>query len=456
MKLKFKFVILIITFGLYGIFLNLSSVGASSTDSVSILERLMKGEKEYTGTRISLDLKDADLPNVLRLFADVAKVNILVTEEVKGKVTLRLINVPWDQALDIILVTNNLGMEWVGNVIRISTLERLQKEKEARAQTKVAEEAIKPISTELIPVSYSKASDLVPKVKDLLSSRGSVVVDERTNTLIVKDVEERILMVKELINRLDSQTPQVLIDAKIVEATTEFKRELGISWGGAYNTSYEGDKVSISGASEGTMKQSGTSDYLLNLPATVGIGSGGAVDFYIGNIGRFFEAKLSAMEQKGLGEVISSPRIVTLDHTEAYIEQGIRIPYLKLTTEGTVSTEFIDATLKLTVTPHVTANGHIKLDIECSKETPDWSRIVQGQPTVKKSRAKTQLMVRDGEVIVLGGIYEYSKTGSTQGVPGLKDLPLIGWLFKNKTKAEDRKELLIFITPRILTPMAKN
>uniref|UniRef100_A0A7C2P4S2 Secretin/TonB short N-terminal domain-containing protein n=1 Tax=candidate division WOR-3 bacterium TaxID=2052148 RepID=A0A7C2P4S2_UNCW3 len=158
MKLKFKVVILIITFGLYGIFLNLSSVGASSTDSVSILERLMKGEKEYSGTRISLDLKDADLPNVLRLFADVAKVNILVTEEVKGKVTLRLLNVPWDQALDIILVTNNLGMEWVGNVIRISTLERLQKEKEARAQTKVAEEAIKPVSTELIPVSYSKAS----------------------------------------------------------------------------------------------------------------------------------------------------------------------------------------------------------------------------------------------------------------------------------------------------------
>jgi len=152
--------------------------------------------------------------------------------------------------------------------------------------------------------------------------------------------------------------------------------------------------------------------------------------------------------------VISSPRVVTLDHTEAYIEQGIRIPYLKYTTEGTVSTEFIDATLKLTVTPHVTADGHVKLDIECAKETPDWSRLVQGQPTVKKSRAKTQVMVKDGEVIVLGGIYEYAKANQTSGVPLLKDMPLLGWLFKSKAKSEERKELLIFISPKIVTPLA--
>lgn len=420
-----------------------------------IFENLMQGETQYKGSRITLDLKDADLQNVLRLFSEVAGVNILVTDDVKGRITLKLVDVPWDQALDIILRTNNLGMEWVGNVIRISTYERLQKEKEARAKTEVAEEAVQPVLTELIPVSYSKASDLVPKVKDLLSPRGSVAVDERTNTLIVKDTQDRIAKVKELVLKLDSQTPQVLIDAKIVEASTDFRRELGISWGGKYDTTYRGDRVGASGASEGTMKESGTADYLVNLPAAVGAGSGGALDFYIGALGsRFFEAKLSAMEEKGLGEIISSPRVLTLDHTQAEIQQGVRIPYQKIEDEE-LEIEWIDATLRLTVTPHVTADGHIKLEIECAKETPDWTRTVQGNPTIKTSNAKTQVMVKDGEVVVIGGIYEYSKSNSTAGVPGLKDLPLLGWLFKSRTKTEDRRELMIFITPKIVSSMAQ-
>jgi len=428
-----------------------------ASSSKEILDDLIKGEVRYKGQRVSLDLKEADLPNVLRLFSDIAGVNVLVTDDVKGRITLRLMDVPWDQALDIILKTNNLGMEWVGNVIRISTLERLQKEKEARAKTVEAAEIVQPVVTELIPVSYGKASDLLPKAKELLSPKGGITVDERTNTLIVKDIPERIERIRGLVSQLDSQTPQVLIDAKIVEATTDFRRELGISWGGRYSYSQGTNppKDVISGGSEGTMKISQKEDYLVNLPAAVGLGAGGAIDIYK-TFGSFLEleARISALESKGLGEVISSPRVVTLDHTEAYIEQGIRIPYLKYTTEGTVSTEFIDATLKLTVTPHVTADGHVKLDIECAKETPDWSRLVQGQPTVKKSRAKTQVMVKDGEVIVLGGIYEYAKANQTSGVPLLKDMPLLGWLFKSKAKSEERKELLIFISPKIVTPLA--
>lgn len=418
-----------------------------------VVERLIEGKKVYTGKRITLDLKDADLANVFRLFADVSGMNILVTDDVKGRITLRLVDVPWDQALDIILETNNLGMEKVGNVIRISTLVRLQKEKEAKAKTKKAKETLEPLVTELIPVSYSKASELAPKVKDLLSPRGSVTVDERTNTLIVKDVAVKVEKARQLVAKLDTQTPQVLIDAKIVEAATDFKKELGLAWGGRLNTSWGGDESRISGDVGGTMKESGKSDYIVNLPASVGVGSGGALNLFVGNLpARFFEIKLSAMEEKGLGKIISSPRVTTLDHKEAFIEQGVRIPYLKLTEEGTVSTEFIDATLKLTVTPHVTADGHIRLEIECSKETPDWSRQVMGQPTVKKSKAKTEVMAKNGEVVVLGGIYEYTKTGGTHGVPGLKDIPLLGWFFKNKTKSEEKRELMIFITPRIVTP----
>jgi len=418
-----------------------------------LVERLMGEEKVYTGKRISLDLKDVELPNVFRLFADISGMNILVTDDVRGRVTLRLVDVPWDQALDIILETHNLGMEKVGNVIRISTLQRLQKEKEARAKAVKAKETLEPLVTELMPISYSKASELAPKVKDLLSPRGSVSVDERTNILIVKDVREKVEEARELVRRLDSQTPQVLIDAKIVEASTEFKKELGISWGGRINASWGGDEARLSGGTEGTLKEAGTTDYVVNLPAAVEVGEGGALNLLVGNLpARFFEVKLSAMEKEGLGKIISSPRVTTLDHKEAYIEQGVRIPYLKLTEEGTVSTEFIDATLKLTVTPHVTADGHVRMEIECSKETPDWSRQVMGEPTIKKSKAKTEVMAKNGEVVVLGGIYEYDKTGSTHGVPGLKDIPLLGWFFKKKTREQTKRELMIFIAPRIVAP----
>ncbi|RLA94122.1 MAG: hypothetical protein DRG69_05850 [Deltaproteobacteria bacterium] len=419
----------------------------------SLVERLMGEEKVYTGKRISLDLKDVELPNVFRLFADISGMNILVTDDVRGRVTLRLVDVPWDQALDIILETHNLGMEKVGNVIRISTLQRLQKEKEARAKAVKAKETLEPLVTELMPISYSKASELAPKVKDLLSPRGSVSVDERTNILIVKDVREKVEEARELVRRLDSQTPQVLIDAKIVEASTEFKKELGISWGGRINASWGGDEARLSGGTEGTLKEAGTTDYVVNLPAAVEVGEGGALNLLVGNLpARFFEVKLSAMEKEGLGKIISSPRVTTLDHKEAYIEQGVRIPYLKLTEEGTVSTEFIDATLKLTVTPHVTADGHVRMEIECSKETPDWSRQVMGEPTIKKSKAKTEVMAKNGEVVVLGGIYEYDKSGSTHGVPGLKDIPLLGWFFKKKTREQTKRELMIFIAPRIVAP----
>ncbi len=207
------------------------------------------------------------------------------------------------------------------------------------------------------------------------------------------------------------------------------------------------------GGTEGTLKEAGTTDYVVNLPAAVEVGEGGALNLLVGNLpARFFEVKLSAMEKEGLGKIISSPRVTTLDHKEAYIEQGVRIPYLKLTEEGTVSTEFIDATLKLTVTPHVTADGHVRMEIECSKETPDWSRQVMGEPTIKKSKAKTEVMAKNGEVVVLGGIYEYDKSGSTHGVPGLKDIPLLGWFFKKKTREQTKRELMIFIAPRIVAP----
>ncbi|UCC66563.1 MAG: type IV pilus secretin PilQ, partial [Deltaproteobacteria bacterium] len=343
---------------------------------------------------------------------------------------------------------NNLGMEKIGNVIRIAPLDRLRKEKEARAKAIKAKEELEPLVTELIPVSYSKGADLATKVKDLLSARGSVTVDDRTNTLIVKDIGVNVEKAKDLVQKLDAQTPQVLIQAKIVEANTSFARELGISWGGSVTEDHTADNVhwEATGAASG--------DFVVDIPADVGLGSGGALEFLIGNIPntKFLRVKLSALEETGEGRIISSPRVTTLDHTEAYVEQGLRIPYLKITEEGTVTTDFIEANLKLIVTPHVTADGHIKMEIKASKDTPDFTIQVQGVPAIDKKEAKTEVLVKDGEVVVIGGIYTYDKSTGIDAVPFFYKIPLLGWLFKKQSKNEDQRELLIFISPRILQP----
>jgi len=406
-------------------------------------------EKVYTGKKITLDFKDADIDNILRLFAEVSDLNIITTEDVKGTVTVRLVDVPWDQAFDIILQSKNLGVERIGNVMRIAPLERISAERKLRAEAGKATEEIQPLITELIQVSYSTAADLAPKVKDLLSGRGTVTVDDRTNALIVKDIQVNVATAKELVRMLDAQTPQVLIQAKIIEANLEFGRELGIQWGG----SFEGSN------SNGTISGSGDSpaggDWAVNLPAAAGAGAGGAIEFAIANLAntRYLQARISALEEKGQGKVISSPRITTLDHTEAYIQQGLRVPYIKLTEQGTPTTEFIDANLKLQVTPHVTADGHIKMELLVAKDAPDYTnKDIYGTPAIDKKEAKTEVLVKDGDVVVIGGIYTYEKTGSTSAVPLFYKIPLLGWLFQKKSKDDNKRELLIFIAPRIVQP----
>jgi type IV pilus assembly protein PilQ len=404
-------------------------------------------EKVYTGKKITLDFKDADIDNILRLFAEVSDLNIITTEDVTGTVTVRLVDVPWDQAFDIILQSKNLGVERIGNVMRIAPLERISMERKLRADAAKATEELEPLTTELIQVSYSTAAELASKVRGLLSSRGSVTVDERTNTLIVKDIQANIMNAKDLVRILDAQTPQVLIQAKVIEANLDFGRELGIQWGGSFQQ--PGDPAStVAGDSPAG------GDWAINLPAAVGSGAGGAIEFAIANLTntRYLQARISALESKGQGKIISSPRVTTLDHTEASIEQGLRIPYLKLTEEGTATTDFIEANLKLTVTPHVTADDHIKMELTISKDTPDQSIVVQGVPSIDKKEVKTEVLVMDGEVVVIGGIYTYTKTGTVDAVPLFYKIPLLGWLFQKRTKDDTKRELLIFIAPRIVQP----
>jgi type IV pilus assembly protein PilQ len=410
------------------------------------------GEKVYTGRKISLDFKDADIKNILRLIAEVSNFNIITSDDVSGKITMRLVDVPWDQALDVILQSRNLGMVQVGNVIRIAPRETLNKEQQALLESKRAKEKLEDLVTELIPVNYATAKDIVPQIKGILSERGDVKVDERTNILIIKDIPKNISSIKELVKVLDKKTPQVLIEARIVEANLTFQRELGVKWGFQLG----GGKATAGGGIESSTLGETTRE-IVDLPAVARTGAGtgtataGIIEFLFsrGTIQQL-DFAISAHENKGDVKIISSPKIATLDHKEAYIEQGLRIPYIKYTAEGTATVDFIEANLKLTVTPHVTNDGHIKLSIKVKKDAPDTSIIVLGTPSIDKKEAVSEVLVRDNGVVAIAGVYSISKSDGKEGIPLLNKVPLLGWLFKREAKEDARKDLLIFISPKII------
>ena len=421
--------------------------------------------KKYKGRRISLDFKDADIHNILRLIAEVSRLNIVTSDEVSGEVTVRLVNVPWDQALEIILKTKGLGQEREGNIIRIAPLTVLEKEKEMALARKKAEQKLEPLKVRLIPVNYGKAEDLVSQVKDLLSDRGTASVDSRTNVIIVKDIVDVLVKAEGLIARLDTQTPQVLIEARIVEANSDFKRDVGIQWGFDYSqSSANGNPTGLmfpnnwgvrGGADDTRNDVRGTSSvpsYVVNLPAAAGGGTGGALGFLFGSVANTFNLslRLSAAEREGKIKIVSSPRITTLDNKTAKIQQGVSIPISVVSASG-VSTVFVDASLELSVEPHVTADGSIMMKVQATKNEPDFSRTgALGDPTILKKEAQTEVLVRDGETTVIGGIYTRKSAENEWGVPLLMHIPILGWLFKAHGVSDERTELLIFLTPRIV------
>ena len=408
--------------------------------------------KTYTGQKLSLDFKDADIKNILRLIAEVSNLNIIAGEDVSGKITMRLVDVPWDQALDVILQARSLGMTRVGNVMRVAPVDKLKKEVEEELSAKRAKEKLEDLMTDLIPVNYALAKEIVPQIKSVLSERGDVKVDERTNILIVKDIAKNIVEAKNLVKALDTKTPQVLIEARIVEANINFQRELGVIWGFQAG----GGRATVGGGLPSTTLGTPTRE-VVGLPAIArsGVagtsGTAGVIEFLFsrGTIQQL-DVAISAHENKGDTKIISSPKIATLDNKEASIEQGLRIPYLKLTTEGTVTTDFIDANIKLTVIPHVTSDGHVKLNIKVKKDAPDQTIVVQGVPSIDKKEAITEVLVRDDGVVAIAGIYTIDKSEGAEGIPLFSKIPILGWLFKREAKQDNRRDLLIFISPKIL------
>lgn len=400
--------------------------------------------KVYTGQKISLDFQDADIRHVFRILHEISGKNFVIGNDVKGRVTLKLDNVPWDQVLDLILGMNKLGCVEEGNVVRIarlSTLEAENKAFQARAEAEQAAKELEPSVTAYISINYADASSIKTHLDEIKTDRGKVTIDERTNMIIMKDIQAVIDDATEVVKMLDVVTPQVMIEARIVEANTDYSRELGVQWGGTYERDW----------GEGTYGFAGAvgNNWAVNLPPagpTSGIGFSFArtTDPII-----TLDANLQAMEAEGKGKVISSPRVLTLDNKAAYIEQGVEIPYQVLE-EGSYSLKWAKAVLKLEVTPHITMDRRIAMKIVAKKDAPDWSRTVQGAPAINKKETGTELLVNDGDTIVIGGIIIKEESLSRKGVPGLSKIPLIGWLFKSHSKIEEERELLIFVTPTIV------
>ncbi|MES0350659.1 MAG: type IV pilus secretin PilQ, partial [Desulfobacteria bacterium] len=402
--------------------------------------------KVYTGQKISLDFQDADIRNVFRILHEISGKNFIIGSDVQGKVTLKLDQVPWDQVLDLVTRMNRLGVSVEGNIVRIAPHAVIEAEKAAEKKTKEAEREAAPLVTEYIPINYATASAVQAHLNEVKTDRGRVTVDERTNMIIMTDVQDAIQRAGEVIKKLDVVTRQVIIEARIVEARADFSREFGIQWGFNHmntRSSSLGGPYGFSGGLANNMA--------VNLPAA---SATGALDFMFARLGGgstqlTIDATLQAMESRGVGKIISSPKVLTLDNKAAIIKQGTQIPY-QTSEEGTVAVTFQDAVLSLEVTPHITMDNRISMQVNITKDAPDTGISVLGQPAISKKEVTTELLVNNGDTVVIGGIITEDKGTSQGSIPGLGKIPVLGWLFKNQSKTDSRKELLVFITPTIV------
>lgn len=449
------------------------------------------GKKE--SSKVSFDFMDADVRNVVRILAEVSSKNIVISDSVKGKITMKLDNVYWDEALDLVIETAGLRKIEADTVIRVVTGKEFEDETKRRfserdafrkdrlERQKMGEEFI----TETVYLSYVSPADMEKMLKGgesgapgqakkgFLSEYGQITQVQWNNALIVKDTKENVANMIRIVKEHDKKPNQIQIDCKIVQANTNFARELGIQWGvnfnqmskalgnkellisgGRYATSVDqqGTKAESTVDLLGFRDNSGTAlPYNINLPAAVGAGAGGTLGFFIGSAAESFQldVQLSALEDEGKGKILSNPKVITSDNKKAIIQQGKSIPYKTYSQSGT-QTQFAEAVLGLEVTPSVTKDGFIRLEILAKKDQADFVNTSEGVPTIDKKQASTLLYVKDGETAVIGGIYEREEGTSENGIPGLKNIPLLGWLFKKQAKLDNRTELLIFITPRVI------
>ena len=440
----------------------------SFTVDVKPIVKESAAEKEkkkfaFKGERLSLNFQSIEVRAVLQLIADFTDLNLITSDTVKGNVTLRLKNVPWDQALDIILRSKGLGMVKDGNVISVAPAEELA----ARAKLDQTIEAQAPLVSDSIQINYAKASDFTKllKTKDnsLLSERGSVSVDQRTNRLLIRDTAKNIAAITELVQELDIPVRQVLIESRIVLATNDFSKELGVRFGVSNSDRTATEEVGVSGTAGAAevARLGGTptqpSRYNVNLPVTSLAASAGSIGLALARLpfGTLIDLELSAAQTEGRSETISSPRVITSDQSKAVIETGTEIPYAEASSSGAATVSFKKAVLSLEVTPQITPDDRIIMELIVSKDSPDFANITIAGPPIQTQSVETNVLVDNGETIVLGGVYEQTKAKSTQRVPFFGDLPIIGFLFRSTFEQDNKSELLIFITPKLLKDNVK-
>jgi type IV pilus assembly protein PilQ len=429
----------------------------------------------YTGEKLSLNFQSIEIRSLLQVIADFTNFNIITSDTVSGTVTLRLKDVPWDQALDIILQTKSLGIRKNGNVLWIAPKDEITAKEKLELESKVAIQNLEPLRTQSFQLNYTKAAEIATQLSgggagaaagssggsgaSILSPRGSVIAEPRTNQLFVSDIPSRLERVQELITKLDIPVRQVLIEARIVEATDTFGKSLGVKLGGGTGfraASVDGNPINVNlGPTVSTGTSNTTSGNFVNLPA---VGQNGytastfAISLFGSNASRFISLELSALEADGKGKVVSSPRVVTADQTKALIEQGTELPYQVATSSGATSIAFRKANLKLEVTPQITPEGNIILDVDVNKDSV-------GQATaagfaINTKHIKTQVLVENGGTVVIGGIFELNETESETKVPGLGDIPALGNLFKTRSRTAQKTEMLVFLTPKMISDRA--
>lgn len=449
----------------------------------------------YSGNKLSLDFQDIEVRRVLQLLADFTGINMVAADSVQGNITLRLKDVPWDQALDIILKTKNLDKRRNGNVIWIAPVTELIKAEDDEAKALAQTIKLAPIQTDYIRLSYAKATDVLKLIEDtrdgkgavanrtansdslalesLLSSRGSAVADSRTNTLIVNDTAQNIDKVRKMIELLDVQVKQVMVEARIVRASTSFTKELGVKWG-ILSQGITNNKNLLVGGSETTLwnlrdpkkdETTGGYKYTIERPDNLNVDLGvsnpaGSIAFGLISMSDFMlDLELSALQADGYGEVISTPKVMTADKQTAKVATGQQVPYLTTTISGAGSaatTSFKDALLSLDVTPSITPDGKIQMKLDISKDSVA-GEAPNGELILNKNNINTNVLVDNGETVILGGVFEQTTTNTQTKVPFFGDIPLVGRLFRKDVKSDDKQELLIFVTPRIVNDtLARN
>ncbi|MDH5184373.1 MAG: type IV pilus secretin PilQ family protein, partial [Gammaproteobacteria bacterium] len=419
-------------------------------------------KKAFRGEKLNLNFQDIEVRAVLQIIADFTSLNIVVSDTVTGNVTLRLKNVPWDEALDIILKSKGLAQRRSGNILMVAPGAEIAERDKSELETQKQRAQLAPLRNESIQVNYAKAADMAALLKSektsLMSERGSVSIDERTNKLLVKDTADNLLQVHRLIKDLDVPIRQVLIESRIVIANDGFSRDIGsrfgVSSGNTTNSGTEATSGSVGGnntiignggaITTGTLP--GIDDRLnVNLPVN---NPAGRLAISVLNGNTLLDMELSALQSEGRGEVISNPRVITSNQKEAEIEQGVEIPYLQSTSSGATSVAFKKAVLSLKVTPQITPDDHIIMDLRVSKDSV--GEVFNGVPSINTREVNTQVLVKDGDTVVLGGIYEQTYSEEEDKVPFLGDIPGLGVFFRSTRKVDDKAELLIFVTPKVI------